>query len=89
MSRTFWIAEIRISAAVEQKIRQRRGVTGSEVREACVPASYEDVRWSVHPVHGERLLVRARRADGVLLLVILQPVDVGEGIWRLRTVLRE
>jgi hypothetical protein len=64
-------------------------VTGDQVREACVPESYDAARWSVDPVHGERLLVRARTREGLRLRIVLQPVDVAEGIWRLRTVLRE
>ena len=41
-----------------------------------------------HPEHGRRLLVVCRTSDNVLLKVILQPIDIAEGIWRLRTVLR-
>ena len=33
MPKRFWIAEIQISDAMEAKIRQRRFVTGDEVRE--------------------------------------------------------
>jgi hypothetical protein len=38
-------------------------------------------------VHGRRLLVTCRTAQGRRLKVVLQPIDVHEGIWRLRTVL--
>jgi hypothetical protein len=41
----------------------------------------------VHPEHGRRLLVVTRDEQGRLLRVILQPVDVVDGTWRLRTVL--
>jgi hypothetical protein len=85
----FWIAEIQISPAMEQKIRTRRFVTGDQVREACVPDRYERAGWDVDPLHGRRLAVVCRTADGVTLKVVLQPVDVHEGIWRLRTVLRK
>lgn len=83
----FWIAEIQISDEMEDKIRSRRFVTGDEVREACVPDAYDDAGWHDHPVHGRRLLVRGRTAQGKRLRIILQPIDVTEGIWRLRTVL--
>jgi hypothetical protein len=83
----FWIAEIQISDEMEDKIRSRRFVTGDEVREACVPDAYDEAGWHDHPVHGRRLLVRGRTAQGKRLRVILQPIDVMEGIWRLRTVL--
>ncbi|MEJ2869772.1 hypothetical protein WCD74_18535 [Actinomycetospora sp. OC33-EN08] len=88
MAQRFWIAEIRISPAMETKIRTRRFVTGDQVREACVPDHYERAGWDDDPVHGRRLAVRCTTVDGVRLTVLLQPVDVEEGIWRLRTVLR-
>jgi hypothetical protein len=83
----FWIAEIQISDEMEDKIRSRRFVTGDEVREACIPDAYDGAGWHNHPVHGRRLLVKCRTAQGRRLKVILLPVDVHEGIWRLRTVL--
>lgn len=88
MRRRFWIAEIQISEEMEAKIRSRRFVTGDQVREACIPDAYEGAGWHYHPEHGWRLLVVCRTSDHVRLKVILQPVDVTEGIWRLRTVLR-
>ena len=87
MARRFWIAEIQISAEMEDKIRTRRFVTGDEVREACVPDAYDEAGWHDHPEHGRRLVVRCHTAQGRHLKVILQHVDVDEGIWRLRTVL--
>lgn len=84
----FWIAEIQISDEMEAKIRSRRGVTGDQVREACIPDAYERAGWDNDPVHGRRLLVVCRTSENVRLKVILQPIDVTEGIWRLRTVLR-
>jgi hypothetical protein len=85
---TFWIAEIQISDAMEHKIRSRRFVTGDEVREACIPDAYDEAGWHDHPEHGRRLFVVGRTAQGLRLKIILQPVDIREGIWRLRTVLR-
>jgi hypothetical protein len=83
----FWIAEIQISAEMEDKIRSRRFVTGDEVREACVPNAYETASWHSDPMHGRRLIVYGRTAQRRRLKIILQPIDVHEGIWRLRTVL--
>lgn len=78
----FWIAEIRISAAMEQKIRTRRFVTGDDVRRACVPDQYESAGWHDHPEHGRRLLVVATTPEGLRLKIILFPVSISEGIWR-------
>jgi hypothetical protein len=83
----FWIAEIQISEEMETKIREWRFVTGDEVREVCVPDAYDRAGWDDHPEHGRRLLVIGRTAQGRQLKIVLQPVDVREGIWRLRTVL--
>lgn len=88
MLKRFWIAEIQISDEMEHKIRSRRFVTGDQIWEACVPDAYERAGWHDHPEHGRRLLVVCRTSDNVRLKVILQPIDVAEGIWRLRTVLR-
>lgn len=63
-------------------------MTGDQVREACIPDAYERAGWHHHPEHGRRLLVVCRTSDNILLKVILQPIDIAEGIWRLRTVLR-
>jgi hypothetical protein len=81
----FWIAEIQISEEMEAKIRRRRFVTGDEVREACVPDAYDRAGWEDDEEHGRRLLVVCRTAQGRRLKVVLQPIDVHEGIWRLRT----
>jgi hypothetical protein len=73
--------------AVEAKIRRRRFVTGDEVREACIPDAYDRAGWEDDEEHGRRLLIVCRTAQGRRLKVVLQPIDVHEGIWRLRTVL--
>jgi hypothetical protein len=83
----FWIAEIQISEEMEAKIRRRRFVTGDEVRAACVPDAYDRAGWEDDEEHGRRLLVVCRTAQGRRLKADLQPIDVHEGIWRLRTVL--
>lgn len=88
VAKEFWIAVIQISDEMEEKIRTRRFVTGDQVREACIPQAYERAGWHDHPEHGRRLLVVCRTSDNVRMKVILQPIDVTEGIWRLRTVLR-
>lgn len=88
MLKPFWITEIRISDEMEHKIRTRRFVTGDQIRQACIPDAYDKAGWHHHPKHGTRLLVECRTLDNVGLKVILMPINVPEGIWRLRTVLR-
>jgi hypothetical protein len=82
---TFYVGFIEISPAMAEKIQSKHGVTPDEVREACTG----QVRggWHDHPEYGRRLLVVGTTAGGRVLKVILQPVDVTDGTWRLRTAL--
>jgi hypothetical protein len=83
-----WIGYIEVPPSVEQKIRTRRGVTGDQVRAACQwPAIPLSAVWHDHPDHGRRLIVLTRDEQQRLLKVILQPVDIADGTWRLRTVI--
>jgi hypothetical protein len=83
-----WIGYIEVTPSIETKIRTRRGVTGDQVRAACQwPAVPIRAVWHVDPEHGRRLIVIVRDEQQRLLKVILQPVDIAEGTWRLRTVL--
>ncbi|MBO0869658.1 MAG: hypothetical protein J2P15_13940 [Micromonosporaceae bacterium] len=85
---SIWIGYIEVPPSVETKIRARRGVTGDQVRGACQwPAKPVRAAWHSHPEHGRRLIVVAVDEQGRILKVILQPVDVQAGNWRLRTVI--
>lgn len=81
----FYIGYIEISAAMAEKLQSKHGITPDEVREAC--HRYIQAGWHHHEVHGERLLVIGETRAGRKLKVILQPVDVTDGTWRLRTAL--
>jgi hypothetical protein len=81
--RFFYVAEIQISPAMAQKIQSKHGVTPDEVRELytkTVPG-----QWIHDPERGRRLLVIFRTSAGRTLKIVLQPVDVAGGTWRLRT----
>lgn len=72
-----------ISPAVAQKIQAKHGVTPDEVRELygrTVPGAWDD-----DPMRGRRLYVVFRTSTGRRLKIVLQPVDVSGGTWRLRT----
>ena len=72
--------------AVEVKLRNRRGLTGQQIRAACEwPARPERAVWDVSPVHGRRLVLIVKDEQRRLLRVVLQPIDEDEGTWRLRT----
>jgi hypothetical protein len=87
VARALWIAEIRISEAVEDKLSTKHNLSGAIIRAVCVPRQYDAAAWEDHPEHGERLVVQAHDEFG-MIRVVLQPVDVTEGIWRLRTAWR-
>lgn len=83
----FYIGHVEISASMAEKIQAKHNVTPDEVREVC--HGRPGKRWDADPVHGERLLVLGTTSTGRRLRIILQPVDVTDGTWRLRTAIAE
>lgn len=78
-----YIGYVEISAAMAVKIQTKHGITPEEVREAC--AAPVRAGWHDHRTYGRRLLLTGVTGSGRILKVILQPVDVNDGTWRLRT----
>jgi hypothetical protein len=81
--RTFYVGEILISPAVSQKIQAKHGVTPDEVRELY--GKIVRGAWDYDSTRGRRLYVVFRTSTGRTLKVVLQPIDVSGGTWRLRT----
>ena len=80
-----YLGFIEVPPSVEVKLRERRGITGRDVRDAFEwPAVPRRVVWHDDPKHGRRVIALADSPHGVLK-AILQPVDVRDGHWRLRT----
>lgn len=77
-----YFGHVEISPEMARKIQSKHGITPDEVRELC-DSNGLAARWHKHPEHGLRLLVRGTTRHGRRLLVILQPVDVPDGHWRL------
>jgi hypothetical protein len=83
-----YIGYVEISDKMTAKLIEKHGLTAEDVRDACqAPNRYRRAAWHVHALYGRRLIVFGERRDGVLLKVILQPVDRKDGTWRLRTAL--
>ncbi|MFC8130523.1 hypothetical protein [Streptomyces sp. NPDC057302] len=83
-----YIAEIRISDTMAEKIQSKHGVTPAEVREACqAPSRYTKAGWSDEPERGLRLIVHGESEAGRYLKIVLFPVDIADGIYRLGTAL--
>ncbi|HEY6749198.1 MAG TPA: hypothetical protein VI357_26210 [Mycobacteriales bacterium] len=75
-----------VADSVDTKLRNRRGVTGEQVRAACEwPAMPVRAAWHDHPDHGRRLILLVRDEQGRSLKVVLQPIDPEDGTCSLRT----
>lgn len=75
------------SEKVVYKIAHRAGrsVTPQEVDEAAANTLVERSWWDHDHERGDRLMVAGRTAEGRSVLVVLYPVDVADGTWRLGT----
>ncbi len=80
-----WVAQIEISRAVESKIRTKHNLSGREVREAIVGRSDIAAFMDLHPIHGQRIAIRAKSFDGNVLLAWLVPSNVELDVYRLVT----
>jgi predicted AAA+ superfamily ATPase len=81
-----YIADVKVSHAVEAKIQSKHNVTIDEVREAVVLCEVIRSYIEYHPEKGERLLVTGRTAERRVLNVVLYPAEPGsDGMWWLGT----
>ncbi len=78
------IKNVEVPHAVLVKINNKHGVTEDEVMDVCY-AVRPQARWDLDADRGLRLFVRGRTENGRLIRVILWPVDVGAGQFRLVT----
>ncbi|WP_134797005.1 hypothetical protein [Mycobacterium avium] len=84
------IYDVEITDWVNKKINAKKpGITADEVWDVCYEPRRHNARWHDHPVHGRRLIVRGRTPGGRSLRIILHPVDVELGKWRLKTAIAE
>jgi hypothetical protein len=83
-----WIGEVRFSPAVETKLRERRGLTPPQIREAVCWGAAEEAVWDDDEEYGSRLLVVGTTADGVRIKAVLSPVDREDGTWTCKTAMR-
>ena len=81
-----FIADVYISPAVENKLRQKYNLTGREVREAVMLCKVRRSFLEMHPERGERLLLTATTVTGTVLDVVLYPAGPDDdGLWSLGT----
>lgn len=80
-----YIGYVDVPPAIEDKIRKKHNLTGDEVREAMQWPAAARAAWEEHPVHGRRVIASGHTYSGRPILAWLQPVDVSDGTWRLRS----
>ncbi|WP_305784178.1 hypothetical protein [Symbioplanes lichenis] len=85
MPRSIYIAEIRISAPIERKIKVKHNVTPEKVREALVLRTDITAGWENHEQHGRRVVALGHTAVQRPILAALYPVDPSDGVWNLMT----
>jgi hypothetical protein len=82
-----WVGQIVFSAAVEAKLRQRKGITADQVREAVALDAHEEDREDDDPDYGFRLILTGS-CEGGRLRVYLRPLDRSDGRWECLTAWR-
>ncbi len=80
-----YIAEIRISPAVEFKLRSKHGLTGQKVREEIQSQRPISARWIIDSIHGKRLQVKNKINKNQILVVFLHPDHIHSEVWHLAT----
>ncbi len=80
-----WIAQIEIIRAVELKIRSKHNLTAHEIRASIVARSDISAFMDIHPVHGQRIAVKATAPDGKVLLAWLVPSTNQLDVYKLVT----
>jgi hypothetical protein len=73
---------LEVSPWVEQKINAKHHVSIDDVLDAC--ENVDAARW-VEDDHARRLVLHGRTAFGRALELVLYPVDIDQGEWRLGT----
>jgi hypothetical protein len=84
------IYDVGVSKRINEKINSKNpGVTKYEVWDVCYGRGRR-ARWVFDAKHGGwRVLVTGNTPAGRSLRIILHPVDVEQGKWRLRTAIAE
>lgn len=82
-----WVGEIRFSAEVAEKLRNKHGLAPGRVRQAVSCGAHERAAWHIHPVYGRRLVLTGRDADGAII-AYLRPLDQTDGLWECLTAWR-
>lgn len=80
-----YFVQIEISPWVELKLNRKHGISGNEIKMTLIYGNDYATKWESHGVHGLRLIARGNLRSGRKFMAILQPINLNDGLWRLRT----
>jgi hypothetical protein len=83
------VYELPWDEAIQEKLWTKHRVMGREVGDVVFDDPGAEFRWHEDRRHGRRLLVRGRTRSGRRLMVILDSIDLDQGVWRCRTAWEE
>jgi hypothetical protein len=78
-----WVATLRISERVAEKIIEKHGITPEQVREAVVRVEGLEGSWDYDPKRGLRAIIQVVLGEGNALVVLYPADDLGVNVWRL------
>jgi len=81
-----WVARLRISPRVAQKIEHLHHVTAYEVRDVVECVRGLAARWDVDPERGARAIIQTRIRNQPALVVLYPTDDPYGDVWRLGSV---
>lgn len=78
-----WVATLRISERVAEKIVDQHGITPQQVRDAVVQVEGLEGSWDHHPERGLRAIIEVVIGEDNVLVVLYPAEDLGVTVWRL------
>jgi hypothetical protein len=80
-----YVGYIHIDPSILDKIHTKHQLTEGDVRDAFQWPAEARGFWEDHPEHGLRYLVKGKNYAGRVILGWLEPVDIADGTWVLRS----
>jgi hypothetical protein len=78
-----WVATLRISERVAEKIVEKHGITPQQVRDVVVEVEGLEGSWDYDPERGLRAIIQVALGEHDVLVVLYPADDLGVNVWRL------